>query len=107
MPDPVRIAFVGCGFITAVHSRHLRAMGAEVARSYASRDRAKAEDYCRQFGGTRAYGEYSAAIDDPDVDAIVVAVPPLFHLDPTLAALQRGKHGLVHEPPLPRLERFQ
>jgi predicted dehydrogenase len=106
MPDPVRIAFLGCGFITAVHSRHLRALGAEVARSYASRDRAKAEEYRRQFGGARAYGDYSGAIDDPDVDAVVVAVPPKFHLDLMLRALERGKHVLVEKPAFPRTEDY-
>src|SRR5436305_1039463 len=27
LPERMRIAFLGCGFITAVHSRHLRALG--------------------------------------------------------------------------------
>src|SRR5215472_11645432 len=98
MPQPVRIAFLGCGFITAVHSRHLRAMGPDVARSYASRDRAKADAYCRQFDGIRAYPDYDAALADPELDAVVIAVPPKFHLDLTLHALERGKHVLVEKP---------
>jgi len=103
MPQSVRIAFLGCGFITAVHSRHLRAMGADVARSYASRDRAKADDYCRQFGGNRAYPDYDAALADPELDAVVIAVPPKFHLDVTLRALERGKHVIVEKPAFPVL----
>jgi len=102
MPESVRIAFLGCGFITAVHSRHLRALGADTARSYASRDRAKADDYCRRFGGAQAYVGYEAAIDDPSIDAVVVAVPPALHLDLTLRALDRGKHVLVEKPAFPR-----
>src|SRR5215471_13964389 len=102
MPQPVRLAFLGCGFITAVHSRHLRALGADAVCSYASRDRAKADDYCRRFGGSQAYGGYDAAIDDPSVDAVVVAVPPAFHLDLTLRALERGKHVLVEKPAFPK-----
>ena len=102
MPQPVRIAFLGCGFITAVHSRHLRALGAEAVRTYASRDRTRADDYCRRFGGAQAYGSYDQAIDDPAVDAVVVAVPPAFHLDLTVRALERGKHVLVEKPAFPR-----
>ena len=30
MPEPVRVAFLGCGFITRVHSGHLRALGGEI-----------------------------------------------------------------------------
>ncbi|HVG83111.1 MAG TPA: Gfo/Idh/MocA family oxidoreductase [Vicinamibacterales bacterium] len=98
MPDPLHIAFLGCGFITEVHSRQLRALGGAIATRYASRERARAEDYCRRFGGTAGYGDYLSAIDDPQVDAVVVAVPPTYHLDLTLRALQAGKHVLVEKP---------
>ena len=70
MSAPLRIAFLGCGFITRVHSRHLRRLGAHFVRSYASRDRLKAEDYCKRYGGAAAYTDYVAAIDDPHVDAV-------------------------------------
>ncbi|MGE0451874.1 MAG: Gfo/Idh/MocA family protein, partial [Vicinamibacterales bacterium] len=95
---PVRLAFLGCGFITRVHSRHLRALGGEVAVSYASRTRARAEEYCRTFSGVGVHGDYEAAIADPAVDAVIVAVPPRFHLDLALQALAAGKHVLVEKP---------
>ena len=98
MPQPVRLAFLGCGFITRVHSGHLRALGGEIVPSYASRDKDKAAAYCREFSGAASYGDYLAAIADPAVDAVVVAVPPRFHLDLTLRALQAGKHVLVEKP---------
>jgi predicted dehydrogenase len=102
MSQPVHIAFLGCGFITAVHSRHLRKLDGDVVLAYASRDRQKAEEYCRKFGGAQAYGDYRAAIDDPGIDAVVVAVPTAFHLDLTLGGLERGKHVLVEKPAFPR-----
>ena len=95
---PLRLAFLGCGFITRVHSRHLRALGRDVVPSYASRDRGRADQYCRRYGGSRSFGDYEAAIADPDVDAVVIAVPPRFHLDLTLRALAAGKHVLVEKP---------
>jgi predicted dehydrogenase len=107
MPEPIRTAFLGCGFITAIHSRHLRGLGRETVRSYASRDRAKAEEYRRRFGGAKAYADYASAIDDPAVDAVVVAVPPKFHLELTLHALERGKHVLVEKPAFPRMEDYR
>lgn len=95
---PLRVAFLGCGFITRVHSRNLRAFDAAVARVYASRDAAKAAEYCRQYGGAGSHGSYREAIEDHDVDAVVIAVPPRDHLELTLAALQAGKHVLVEKP---------
>ena len=70
---PLRLAFLGCGFITGVHSRRLRALRADVVPLYASRERAKADDYSRRFGGAGSYGDYEAAIDDPAIDAVVVS----------------------------------
>jgi predicted dehydrogenase len=95
---PLRIAFLGCGFITRVHSRHLKSLRSEIACSYASRTRAKADAFCRDFDGVGAYADYSAAIEDPNVDAVVIAVPPRYHLTLTLAALASRKHVLVEKP---------
>jgi predicted dehydrogenase len=95
---PLRLAFLGCGFITRVHSRHLRALRSLVVPSYASRDRTKAEDYRRRFGGVSSYGDYASAIADPSIDAVAIGVPPKHHLDLTLRALDAGKHVLVEKP---------
>ena len=94
----MRLVFLGCGFITGVHSGHLRAVASGFERRYASRDRARAEVFCARYAGAAAYGSYAAAIDDPAVDAVVVAVPPRFHLELTLQALAAGKHVLVEKP---------
>jgi predicted dehydrogenase len=54
-----------------------------------------------------SYADYAAAIDDPRVDAVVVAVPPAFHLDLTLRALRAGKHVLVEKPAFPLIEDYR
>src|SRR4051812_25082509 len=97
-PSPLRIAFLGCGFIARVHSRHLLTMRRLFAPSYASRSRRKADRYRRWFLGRSSYGSYAAAMSDPAIDAVVVAVPPRFHLPITLQALEAGKHVLVEKP---------
>jgi UDP-N-acetylglucosamine 3-dehydrogenase len=107
MAEPLRLAFLGCGFITRVHSGHLKSFRAEIHCSYASRDRSKADEYCRRYAGAGHYGAYEAAIEDPAVDAVVVAVPPRFHLDLTLRALAAGKHVLVEKPAFLRMEEYR
>jgi predicted dehydrogenase len=103
----LRLAFLGCGFITRVHSRHLKALRRDIVCSYASRDKAKAEEFCREWKGDTAYASYEAAIDDPRVDAVLVAVPPRYHLDLTLRALASGKHVLVEKPAFPCVADFE
>jgi UDP-N-acetylglucosamine 3-dehydrogenase len=107
MPEPLRLAFLGCGYITRVHSRHLRRLRGHVSVAYASRDRAKAEDYCRRFSGVGSYPDYASAIQDSRIDAVVIAVPPRFHLELTLAALSAGKHVLVEKPAFPSSADFK
>jgi len=97
---PVQVAFLGCGFITQVHSRHARRLGGRVVARYASRDRAKAEAFSRTHGGAGSYGSYAEAIADPVVEAVVIAVPPRWHLELALEALAAGKHVLVEKPAL-------
>lgn len=96
--NPVRLAFLGCGYITKVHSRNLRSIGGDVVCSYASRDLTKAEEFKRTFQGAAAYPDYSSAIRSNAVDAVVIAVPPRYHLPLTLEALAAGKHVVVEKP---------
>ena len=107
MAEPLRLAFLGCGFLTRVHSRHLKALGRGFVASYASRDKARADEFCRAYSGAASYGDYASAINDPKVDAIVIAVPPKFHLDLTLQALEAGKHVLVEKPAYLRMEDYR
>jgi UDP-N-acetylglucosamine 3-dehydrogenase len=107
MPEPLRIAFLGCGFITQVHSRNLKALGTDIVCSYASRDAARSAEYCRRHGGAGSFADYTAAIDNPAVDAVVIAVPPRFHLGLTLQALAAGKHVLVEKPAYLRMADYE
>jgi UDP-N-acetylglucosamine 3-dehydrogenase len=104
---PLRLAYLGCGFITRVHSRHLRSLAGVITPYYASRDLARADQYCRQFRGGGIFADYEAAIADPAIDAVVIAVPPKFHLDLTVRALAAGKHVLVEKPAFPRMEDYE
>jgi len=106
-PVPLHIAFLGCGFITRVHSRHLRALRADIVASYASRDRARADAFCREHSGAGSYADYAAAIADPRVDAVVIAVPPRFHRELALQALAAGKHVLVEKPAFFHMDEYE
>jgi UDP-N-acetylglucosamine 3-dehydrogenase len=61
----------------------------------------------RKCGGVVSYADYAAAIEDPRVDAVVIAVPPRFHLELTLQALEAGKHVLVEKPAYLRMADYE
>jgi predicted dehydrogenase len=104
---PLRLVFLGCGFITRVHSRNLRSLKRDIVCGYASRDKQRSDAFCREYGGTGSYADYDAAIGDPNVDAVVIAVPPRFHLDLALRAIAAGKHVLVEKPAFLRLDDYR
>lgn len=100
------LVFLGCGAVTAAHSRTLRRMGAPVRRFYASRSDPKAASFERRFRGSGSYGSYEAALADGRIDVAFVATPPSTHLDLALRALEAGKDVIVEKPAFLRASDF-
>lgn len=101
----IGVALLGCGFASRLHGRTLGGF-ADVDRYFASRDEARAAEYARRFRGAGSFGTYDAAIEDPRVDAVLLATPPSTHLDLARAALAAGKHVIVEKPPFLSLADF-
>ncbi|MFN8628321.1 MAG: Gfo/Idh/MocA family oxidoreductase [Candidatus Binatia bacterium] len=85
------IGLIGAGRHGSRYARHIRddVPGLRLA-AFACRDRGAGERHAAALG-CRWYGDYRELIAAPDVEAIVVAVPPTLHLDivETAAALRR------------------
>lgn len=97
MPEPLTLAFLGCGRITAKHAGVLRKFPGVNCR-FASRNATRAAEFNRQLKGSGSYGSYQEAIEDDTVDVIVVATPPDSHLELALAALAAGRHVVIEKP---------
>jgi UDP-N-acetylglucosamine 3-dehydrogenase len=95
---PLRIAFLGCGSATRMHSRTLKGFRG-LERWYASREPARAGAFARELGGAGAFASYDAALADARTDLVLIATPPASHLELTLRALRAGKHVIVEKPP--------
>ncbi len=52
----------------------------------------------RRYPSAMVTTSAQALIDDPSVDAVVVATPVAYHFDLAMAALRAGKHVLVEKP---------
>jgi predicted dehydrogenase len=68
------------------------------AEAVASRNAGAAQRYAAEQGIARALEGYQTLIDDPDVDALYIALPNSLHAEWTIAALQAGKPVLCEKP---------
>lgn len=57
-----------------------------------------AQDACTKLGVGIAYSDYRYAIDDKNVDAVVIVTPTKFHKEIAVAAANAGKHILCEKP---------
>lgn len=93
--EPVRFGIVGAGRIArSAFVPALEATADAELVAVASRDRARAES----LRPRRAYDDYTALLDDADVEAVYIATHNGLHKPLTLAALERGKHVLCEKP---------
>jgi myo-inositol 2-dehydrogenase / D-chiro-inositol 1-dehydrogenase len=92
----VRIAIVGAGWIAVDHRAALRQLGHEVV-AVCDVDRAKAEALAEPIGAA-VYAELGALLDGEDLDAVVVATPPMAHREGATAVLERGLPLYLEKP---------
>jgi predicted dehydrogenase len=98
MPDKLGIAIVGTGHIAGSHMRSLskHAPANVVAVFDVLGDRAQA--FSREWNIPSVATDLRQVLDNKDVDAVIVSTPPFAHMEPTIAALEAGKHVLCEKP---------
>src|SRR5215211_4427659 len=95
----LRVEVLGAGPISqAAHFEACRK--AKNAELYAICD--VAEDLLESMSAIhtprKAYADYDAMLADPNVDAVIVAIPDQFHVPMSRKALEAGRHVLVEKP---------
>jgi len=91
------VVVVGTGFGCYTHVRALRAAGFNVV-ALVGRDPAKTAERARLFEVPTAVTSLAEALEQPDVEAVTIATPPLTHADLALEAIAAGRHVLCEKP---------
>ncbi len=95
---PLRFAILGAAKIAKVVAPRIQAVPGAELHGIASRSRGKATEFADEFRIPGSYGSYEAALDDPDVDAVYIPLPPSMHLEWATKAAEAGKHVLCEKP---------
>ncbi|MCH7686241.1 MAG: Gfo/Idh/MocA family oxidoreductase [Planctomycetes bacterium] len=64
----------------------------------ASRSGQRAAAWASEYGVTRSYGSYAELLNDSQLDAIYIPLPPSMHAEWTIKAAEKGKHVLCEKP---------
>ncbi len=101
---PLRLGLIGTGKHGMRYAQHIlrdmpqtRLVG--LARRNPDAARAQAEEL-----GCRAYADYRELLAAPDIDAVIVVVPPTLHVDILEAAAAQRRPVLLEKPAAPTLE---
>ena len=95
----IRVGVVGTGIMGSDHARTLAGSikGAALV-AVADKDRDRASAVASETRARRVHAEAGALIDDPDVEAVLIASPDPTHEDLVLACLEAGKPVLCEKP---------
>jgi xylose dehydrogenase (NAD/NADP) len=96
--DAVRFGFLTTANIGDRVLRGARKSDRVEVVAVGSRDLRRAETHARERGLERAYGSYEELLADPDLDAVYIALPNVFHVEWAIRALEAGKHVLCEKP---------
>lgn len=92
----VRTAMVGCGYWGANLLRNFAQLSD--LRVCCDLSSAVREKVARQYPDARVTDSYQSVLDDPSVEAVVLATPAKLHAEMAVAALEAGKHVFVEKP---------
>jgi predicted dehydrogenase len=97
--NEIKWGIIGCGDVTEVKSGPaFNKVPNSSLVAVMRRDAVKAADYARRHGVPKWYSDATELINDPEVNAIYIATPPLQHEAYTIEARATGKPVYVEKP---------
>src|SRR5688500_14387675 len=98
MADRLRCAVIGTGAIGLHHLTSLMSCPRASAVALSESHHQRAKEAGDRFRIPRVYSDYRELLEQPDIDAVVVATPNHLHARVAIDALQAHKHVLLEKP---------
>ena len=95
--DELSFGIIGAGWMAQEHARVIGSLNGASLVAVCDTDSGRAEDLAKS-SGARVYADWREMLDREDLGALIVAIPPLAHRDPTVEALTRGLPVYLEKP---------
>ncbi len=97
-PEPLRVAFVGCGAMARLHAYALQRVSVPHTIVAAhDRDVAAVTEFAREFGG-QSFESLETLLAQARPHVVHVCTPAGWHFEPARAAIEAGAHVYVEKP---------
>ncbi|MDQ7997527.1 MAG: Gfo/Idh/MocA family oxidoreductase [Luteibacter sp.] len=101
----LRIGLIGAGYMGKAHTLAFHSVAATfeptlrpICEMLATSTAAGAAEHAVRWGWRRSTGDWRELVDDPAMDAVVIATPPRTHLDMVMAYVAAGKPIFCEKP---------
>jgi predicted dehydrogenase len=98
MPERLRCAVIGTGAIGIEHLKSLASCPQASLVAIAEKDPKRCKEAVDLLKIPRSYLDYRELLDQPDIEAVTIALPNYLHAPVTIEALKARKHVLVEKP---------
>jgi len=96
--SPLRFGILGTARIATKLAAAIRDCDSARLHSIASRDLGRAESWASRHEAEHARGSYDELLEDEELDAVYVPLPPSMHAEWAVRAARAGKHVLCEKP---------
>ena len=98
MIDRLRIGVIGLGWFGEIHCETIQGIANMELAALCTRRPERLAEQAKKFGVKKTYTDYRDMLADKDIDAVSIVTMWDQHTDPTIAALEAGKHVFLEKP---------
>jgi len=96
--QPIRIGFIGCGNIAHSHMQAIQRIPEIEIVAGADIKIDRAQEFVQETGAEAYFTDWHQMLEEVELDAIDQCTPHTLHMEPTLAAAERGLHVFTEKP---------
>ncbi len=93
----IRLGIIGLGYVGQIHLRHARRLANADVTAVADLSK-KALKKAKNEGVKKAFTDYKCMLKDPEIDAVIIALPTHLHLKCVVDAAEAKKHIFLEKP---------